>query len=77
MNTPKHVTRPAVNNRLRGRPSARRKPLKERLFAAGVTYAQVAEAAGRHRRTVTEHINGTFFSEPVQSAIDKLTGWKS
>lgn len=78
MDTRKHGTGPAVKLSpaiRRGRPSARRKPLKERLFLAGVTYAQVATVAKKHRRTVSEHINGRFFSPNVQAAIDKLTGW--
>jgi hypothetical protein len=76
MDTKKHSTRQAVKIApyRRGRPSGRRKPLKEQLLRAGVTYVVVARESNRSYRTVQEHINGTFFSPAVQAAIDKLTG---
>ena len=55
-----------------GRPTHRRKPLKRRLWAHGIRYADVAKVAGRSYRAVQKHVDGETYSLAIQTAIEKL-----
>ena len=55
-----------------GRPTHRRKPLKRRLLAHGIRYAEVARMAGRSYRAVQKHVDGETHSIVIQAAIEKL-----
>ena len=55
-----------------GRPSARKKPLRDRLYRSGITYQQVADLAKRAHVTVRFHVDGRFDSPAVRAAIEQL-----
>jgi hypothetical protein len=69
--TTKHDRAPGVKAP-RGRPASRRKPLREKLFRAGITYRQVAAVAERSYRTVRAHVDSLIHSPAVDAAIRKL-----
>jgi hypothetical protein len=68
----KHGAPTPVKARPRGRNATRKKPLRERLWRAGVTYGEVAVLAKRSHRSVRAHIDGDIFSPAIHRAIEEL-----
>lgn len=55
-----------------GPPANKKKPIRNRLYRAGITYGQVATRAGRAHVSVRAHIDGRIFSPAIDQAIREL-----